>query len=187
MRLIFPVAIFFLLMPIFSSLDAVRITGASIVEHSPFLPPNFNPPGSAGSQEGTATTPSQYQFKGVYQLGEKYFFHIYDKRSQRGSWMSRDSINEGYPRIIQFKESDDLLVVEMDGEQIQLNMIRGSNKPISLSNSRPSMRSVQMPRQSAPTTTSPPVIRRRVIRPDEETAVGTSTRRLTFPSRPPNS
>lgn len=187
MRLIFPVAIFSLLMPIFSSLDAVRIADTSIVEHSPFLPPGFNPPGSAGAQEGTATTQSLYQFKGVYQLGGEYFFHIYDERSQQGSWMSRDSITEGYPRIIQFKEMEDVLVVEMDGEQIQLNMIRGSHKPIPLSNSRPSLRSVQMPGQSGPATTSQPVIRRRVIRPDEETTVGTSNRRLTFPSRPPNS
>ncbi len=136
---------------------------------------------------GTPTSPSLYQFKGVYQLGGKYFFHIYDERSQQGSWMSRDSITEGYPRIIQFQESDDVLVVEMNGEQFQLNMMRGSNKPIPLSNSRPSMRSVQMPGQSGPATSSQSVIRRRVIRPDEETAVGTSTRRLTFPSRPPNS
>jgi hypothetical protein len=187
MRLNFPVAIFSLLMPILSSIDAAGIAGSSIVVHSPFLPPDFNPPGSTGSQPDTSTTLNQYQFKGVYQLGGEYFFHLYDERSRQGSWMSRDSITEGYPRIIQFKEMEDLLVVEKDGEQFQLNMIRGSSKPVPLTSSRPSMRSVQMPGQSGPTVISEPVIRRGVIRPEEETTAGTSTRRLTFPSRPPNS
>ncbi len=188
MRLIFPVAIFFLLIPLFSSLSAARITRASIIEHSPFLPPDFNPPGSGGSQAETPTTQGRYQFKGVYQLGGEYFFHLYDERSRQGSWMSRNSIAAGYPRIVQFKEMEDLLVVEMDGEQIQLHMVHGSNRSIPLANSRPSMKSLQMPGQPGPATISqPPVIRRRVIRPDEEADTGKSTRRLTFSSRPPNS
>lgn len=183
MRLIIPVAIFSLLIPNFSSLDAARIGGSSIVAHSPFLPPDFNPPGSAGSQTEDLATPNQYQFKGVYQLGEDYFFHIYDERAQQGSWLSRDSIIEGYPRIIQFRESEDQLVVEVDGEQLQLTMIHGNSGPIPITGSRSSTRSVRPVNQSP---TPQPVTRRNVIRPADESATGTSTRRLTFPSRLPN-
>jgi hypothetical protein len=69
----------------------------SILARSPFLPPNFTPPGGSGSSGAAKAAPSAYEFKGVYQIGNEYRFLVSEPRSNKGSWVKLgEAHDEGY-------------------------------------------------------------------------------------------
>jgi hypothetical protein len=140
----------------------------SIVSKSPFLPPNFAPPGSAGSAEAPPASASQYQFRGVYQMEGEYFFHLYNTRDKKGSWISKASSGNGTPKIIQYKLEDDVVVIDVSGKRVDLAMVETSDRPMPLTPTRPSTPRVTPASSSASaqtTTGQQTPVRRRVIRP----------------------
>lgn len=145
----------------------VPASSPTIVTNSPFLPPGFSPPGGAGAASDLPAAPGQYEFRGVYKLGGIYYFNLFNKRENKGSWVNENSTADDLPRIIRYDLEEDLLVVDVAGEQSSLSLIETSNRPMALVSSRPA---TPQTKPATPATTSPRATtntptRRRVIRP----------------------
>lgn len=158
-------------------LGADGLNGSSIVVHSPFLPPDFNPPGEAGLEAEPPVTESQFQLKGVYQLDGEYYFHIYDQRSQRGSWIGDGMAASGYPNIVEFDASQSRLVVELNGRYLQLDLEGKPDTAVASSISKSPSSSMPFPAANGT------VLRRPVIRSIPEPTSEAPVRRLTFSNR----
>ena len=187
MRTAFPVTMIIMLLPLLA-LPVAGSEHSSIVAKSPFLPPGFTPPGGGGSAAGAPATSGQFQFKGVYQLRGEYFFNLYNVQEKKGSWLRRGENKDGQPRIINYQQEEDVLVVESGGKQLSLEMIQTSDRPIPLPNPAPTARKVtpvKKPQTSTSDTST--TTRRRVIRPSTRvTRPTTPTRRTTLPANTPN-
>lgn len=136
----------------------------SILTHSPFLPPGFQPPGGAGTTTDAPASPSQYEFHGVYQLGGTYYFNLFNSRERKGSWISKDNSPTDWPRIVRYDEEEDVLVVEVSGERVSLSLMETSDRPMPVAGAR-STQPAAAPPSSAQASPQQATPRRRVIRP----------------------
>lgn len=127
-------------------------------------------------------TQSQFEFRGVYQLDGDYYFHIYDQRSRRGSWIGYNTGSAGYPRIVEFEESMDRLTVELDGERLQLSMTNLHAGTAYAPGQQPATNSDVSLQSINPIRSTGPASRRPVLRSAPEPANGAVTRRVTFPT-----
>jgi hypothetical protein len=161
----------------------------TIVTKSPFLPPDFNPPGGAGAAGAAApASASQYEFRGVYQMEGTYYFNLYNTRDRKGTWVTENAAGTDAPRIIRYDRQEDVLEVDVAGERVSLNMVETSNKPLPMANTRPAR-----PKPAQATTAAnasqkqpsrPTTVRRRVIRPTTRNQSTSSARRPTVPANP---
>ena len=159
-------------------------TVPSILRNSPFLPPGFQPPGGSQVSTEIPVSSSQFEFHGVYQLGGQYYFNLYNKRENRGNWMSRNEEINGFPRIVRYNPDEDLLTVEVAGEQVALQMIETTDKPMPLAaGAAPQRVTPPAASQGAPRPTPP---RRRVIRPTSRTDSTSTARRPVIRRSTPN-
>jgi len=183
----------------------------SLVTNSPFLPPGFQPPGSAAPAPPPAAGRTQYEFRGVYQLEDMYHFHLYDTRERKGFWLTEEAPREGVLEVLEFDPESNEVVVTVAGEQISLALVRTSDQPMPIQTPTPVARPVVRPPMpqpavrpatpavrpatpAAPTTpAAPQPVRRRVIRPTSsaEPAVPVAPARrpvvnLTLPIRFPS-
>ncbi|MGC9449893.1 MAG: hypothetical protein ACP5I4_00480 [Oceanipulchritudo sp.] len=180
----------FLAAPV-SAQEADGGSAPSIIAKSPFLPPGFQPPGGGSGAAAPPPQARQYEFRGVYEMGGRYFFNLYDTRQQKGSWVTREESGEDTPRIIEFDRENDVLVLDSSGQRISLNLIETSDKVLPLSVNRPATPTARP--AAAPATRTTPQrtapARRRVIRPSGRSDSDSSTtrRRVIRPvSRNPN-
>ncbi len=143
-----------------SSLQAQE--APTIVKRSPFVPTNFNP-----GIGGAATNPSQaaaagYEFRGVYQIGDRYWFLVSEPKSRDGSWIELGSNAENVEARRYDPESKSLTVFSNNTElTLQLADIEANPKPIPV-------QGLVKPTTRTPTATPTPV--RRTIRPTTGTA-----------------
>ncbi|MEX0325240.1 MAG: hypothetical protein AB3N33_04040 [Puniceicoccaceae bacterium] len=161
--------------------------GPTIITQSPFLPPDFNPPGSGAGDPSMPASASQYEFRGVYQMGGQYYFNLYNTRDKSGTWVTEKESGGDSPRIVRFDLDEDILVVEVSGERVNLELVETSDRPMPVANAprrAPATRPAQAPTtrttEARPTTTP---VRRRVIRPSTRNPTSsTAARRPTIPS-----
>ena len=156
---------------------AMAQTGASsLVRKSPFLPPQFNPPGEAGAEAALPASRSRFEFRGVYQLGGRYYYHLFDQGSGRGEWLSQQNQAAGSPRIVEFKQNPDRLVIDVDGRVIELEMASRGDQSL------PAERVTRASHSGQATVDSSgnDQIRRPVIRSANPVNSGGPTRRVTF-------
>ena len=154
----------------------------TLVTKSPFLPPDFNPPGGAAGDPAMPASASQYEFRGVYQMGGRYYFNLYNTRDKSGTWVAEGESGSDAPRIVRFDRDEDVLVVEVSGERVNLELVDTSDRPMPVATAaRPTPATL-------PATTSqqsPTPVRRRVIRPSTRTTPATpapTVRRPTVPA-----
>lgn len=165
------VSIFLILAPAIF-LQAAEATGLSLISDSPFLPPGFEPPGSGSPIGGPPPiTSSEYEFHGVYQLGGVYYYNLFNLRERKGSWVSERKPLEDV-RIISFDPADNLLVVNVGGEQSNLSLIQTSDRPMPVQTA-PRARVTTANNKSTEAEARQPV-RRRVIRPSVRTSTNAS-------------
>lgn len=153
----------FLLHPLVSIL-AAEYTPPSLITNSPFLPPGFQPPGnSPATNEPAALENALFEFRGVYQLGGQFYYHLYNVREREGSWMTEEDASENNFRIVSFDTNENLLVLDVGGEQKSLSLIQTSNKSMPVQTA-PRSRVAKAETSNAENNRRTPV-RRRVIRP----------------------
>jgi hypothetical protein len=161
---ILPVVIMLTAVPAVVFSQGNDATAPSILTHSPFLPPGFQPPGGAGTTTDAPASPSQYEFHGVYQLGGLYYFHLYNTRERKGSWTSKEASGGDQPRIVEFDKERDTLVIEVSGERVSLNLMETSDQPMAMARvSRPPQAAKAAATEPGAEQPGPP--RRRIIRP----------------------
>jgi hypothetical protein len=158
----------------------------SIITKSPFLPPDFNPPGGAGAAGATApASASQYEFRGVYQMEGVYYFNLFNTRDRKGTWITDQSGAGDGPRIIRYDLQEDTLIVDVGGERVSLSMVETSNKPMPVANTRPTTPRPTPRATTAASNAKPanqPAVRRRVIRPTTRPTATSASRRATMPA-----
>ncbi len=157
---------------------------ASIISASPFLPPGFAPPGGSGSGSITPADETQLSFKGVYQLDGEFYFHLYDKREQRGQWIRLGEALPNGPRIVRYEQEADVILVESGQRRLRLEMVAASRSPAALARSGRSS-TLAIADAGRPATRPGTVTRRRVLRTtsaETETDTGI-VRRVTLPTQ----
>jgi hypothetical protein len=163
------------IMPLLLALTAFSVecggAGPSIVEKSPFLPPNFQPPGGSGSTAAAqAASSGEYEFRGVYMLQGEYHFNLYNKREQKGTWVSEDEIKEDAPKVVRYSREDDEIIIDLGGRQLTLGMVSTSDKVLPVQTAKaPVVRQPSTSPGSTSSRTPQTPVRRRVIRPTTRT------------------
>ena len=66
-----------------------------------------------------------------------YYFNLYNTRDKKGSWVTENDSGSDLPRIISYDLQQDRLVVDVAGEQVNLNLVDTSDRPMPLANARP--------------------------------------------------
>lgn len=170
-----------MLLPLAGAAQEVEPEPPTLVTKSPFLPPDFAPPGTRTKPAAPPPGRGQYEFRGVYQLGDTFYFNVYNVREQKGKWVTPEGSDE--IRVVAFDIQADELVVEVGGESMSLSLVETSDKPIPVKTaSRPKV--APSSDQKRTTTTRRPV-RRRVIRPLSRTAsdrISAARRRVIRPT-----
>jgi hypothetical protein len=155
----------------------------SLIESSPFIPPDFNPP----SANVPARTPRQqeaaYSYQGVYQIGDTFFFNILNRSEDKGEWVRSDVESVSGIQVVGFDLEANEIEIEVDGLPISLSMVEPSDTPIPVQTApaaatRPAPAVTNRPTVTRPDSSNRPV-RRRVIRPSTRTnpSVTSSARR----------
>ena len=142
--------------------DAASAEGPSILLKSPFLPPDFQPPGTPGQAAGEQRQSGQYQFRGVYELGGVFHYNLYDAREKKGYWITQANAKQKGFDIVEFKPEENSLVLRVNGETQSLAMVETSNTPMQIQGSKPA--TLAKP-GTAEVRRTPQTARRRVIRP----------------------
>jgi len=146
-----------------TSAEEAAPTVPSLIENSPFLPPGFQPPGSPRKAADAPASSSTYEFRGIYQLGGLYYYHLYNKREQKGNWFTESEAREAGVEIVDFDPTADELVVRVAGKQSNLALVETSDRTLPVQTARPAQASVST--QNRENTTVSENNRRRVIRP----------------------
>jgi hypothetical protein len=158
----------------------------TIVTDSPFLPPGFEPPGQPGRAPDRPQAPGEYQFRGVYQLNNQYYFQLYNVREQSGQWITRDPAPDSPIQILEFNPGSNTLSLRVDDRILELALASTSDQPLPIRTAsakaepaarepasktarrpevrRPARRRVIRPRSRTPETSSATAERRRVVR-----------------------
>jgi hypothetical protein len=150
----------------------------TLVSDSPFLPPGFQPPGNPSTPVTPPATSSQYEFRGVYQLGGVYHYNLYNVRERKASWVTKQDTGDTGLEILSFDPEENALALEAGGETLSLTLIATSNTtlPVQTAPATPAVNPAT-PATKPATTTS---VRRRVIRPTTRTGSSNSS---TAPAR----
>jgi hypothetical protein len=128
----------------------------SLLEKSPFLPPNFSPPENRASQRETKATSNTYEFKGVYEIGGSYRFLVKAAQASSGKWVESG------------KEYEEFAVRGFDPETRTLTLFHNQKEEL-LELAALEANPTPMPISGQPVTASPTTTaertERRVVRP----------------------
>lgn len=128
----------------------------TLLESSPFLPVDFNPPNSDASDIAAALAESDlagYSFSGFRRSGEVYSFLLYNKRENTGFWITGDEDRFGVT-IVDFNPENEVLGLKTKAGIIHLPL----ETTLEEGNSGQPQPSAQARRVSSP-------VRRRVVPP----------------------
>lgn len=165
-----------------AALVAEESGAPTIITDSPFLPPDFSPPGGAGGDPSIPASASIYEFHGFYQMGGQYYFNVYNTRDKKGTWVTESQSGGDMPKIVSFNLDEDVLVVELAGERVSLELVQTSDRTMPVASAprtSPTTRPATTTRSTSQGSTTP--VRRRVIRPTSRTNPTTAARRPTVP------
>ncbi|MEX0325147.1 MAG: hypothetical protein AB3N33_03565, partial [Puniceicoccaceae bacterium] len=166
-----------LVAPALEGQETSGVSGAepSIMERSPFIPPDFTPPGNSRAAAAKAAA-SSYEFKGFYRIGDKYRFLVSEPRSNDGDWVELGESSDSYEVRRFDPESETLTLFFNNSEkQLQLTELAANPTPMPVSG--------QIKTPSQPSQQGAPAPVRRTIRPT--TRQGASATPGTSNSPPP--
>ena len=109
-------------------------TRPSILERSPFLPPDWSPPTQSRPQNRRQEAASAYEFRGVYMLSGEYRFLVSEPRSRSGKWVQAGKSYEGY-EVRDYDPQSETLTLYFNNEEhpIQLASLEANPTPMPVS------------------------------------------------------
>ncbi len=153
-------------------LFAAPLTGwcsPTLLDRSPFVPANFDPGSQNVSNPAAPTSSTGYEFRGVYQIGDRYWFLVSDPASQDGSWIELGKTSEDLLARSFDPETKSLVLVSNNTEhKLELASVEANPTPIPV---KGLVKSVTR----TPTKTPTPV--RRTIRPTSSVTNGNTGNR----------
>ena len=158
---------------IFVAASELCLHGANLEDNSPFIPDNFNARQQA--KKPTAKQPGSsaldFEFRGVYSLGGEYQFSIYNKKAQKGQWVSLGETGSSY-QVTGFDEDSNSIELTIDGKTEEITLRAPDNKPIPVQTAsatpKRSRAELAAANRAARAKQKRPVVRRRVIVPNRK-------------------
>lgn len=136
----------------------------SILQRSPFIPPNFDPPGTSRAG-ATQAAVNSYEFKGFYRIGDKYRFLVSEPRSSDGDWVELGEAKDNF-EVRRFDPDSETLTLFFNNSEKQLQLTELAANPTPM----PVSGQIKSPTQLQDQATPTPV--RRTIRPTTRSATG---------------
>lgn len=145
----------------------------SLVERSPFLPPDFQPPGSRSDAEAAAPPPtaSHLQLKGVFAIDGQTRVNIFNTRTNEGKWVATGGEVEGF-RVVSYDPDERSVDLEVNGQIETFALAKPSDTPMAVAGAVPAQVAAAQPNVQP--------VNRRVVRP----STTTNRRRTIVPPRP---
>lgn len=137
--------------------SAVLCSGQSLLENSPFLPPDFQAPGNAPSVApgAIADNPSDLKLQGIFEIAGKYRFNIFDRQSGRSQWVGLEDGDSGY-NIVSYDRANRSIGLRLGDRVVDLKLEKPSDNPRQVMTARTLEQAGPPP---------PPETRRRVVVP----------------------
>jgi len=102
--------------------------GPTILNRSPFIPPDWEPPQSNRPKAVPKNSNTGYEFRGVYQLGNEYRFLVSTPRTHHGKWVSIDSEYDDY-EVRGYDPSSETLTLFYNSKEEQLQLAKMDANP----------------------------------------------------------
>jgi hypothetical protein len=157
----------------------VGLTGQSLVERSPFLPPDFQMPGTAPTvEEGPPPSASHLQLKGVFALNGEVRVNLFNTRTNEGTWVPVNGTIEGF-RVVAYDAGRRAVTLDVNGTLSHFDLAKPSDSPMAVATAPagPGTRPAVQPGAPGTNPAATPTVRRRTIVPPRTTA--TPPRRIT--------
>lgn len=137
----------------------LEATVPSLLQNSPFIPPDFSPPQANRTVRETRTTPNTYAFKGVYELGGQYRFLVKAAQASSGKWVEAGKAYDDFEVRGYDPETRTLTLFHNDQtEQLELAQLEANPTPMPVSG---------QPAATAPAPNPNDRSARRVVQPSE--------------------
>jgi hypothetical protein len=140
----------------------------TLLENSPFLPPDFSPPEANASRRAVRATPNAYEFKGVYELGGDYRFLVKATQASSGKWVEAGKAYEDF-EIRGYDAEDQILTLFHNEKEERLELVQLEANPT------PMPVSGQPAATAAPTPAEDRSSARRVVRPPSRSSTDRSS------------
>jgi len=101
--------------------EEASLSGVSILDRSPFIPPGWTPPRQASKAAQQRERPSAYEFRGMYSLRGEYRFLVSEARSRSGSWVSVGEVNDDF-EVRAFDADEETLTLLINNREQTLNL-----------------------------------------------------------------
>ena len=171
----------------FIATSSPSMYGADLVDNSPFIPDNFN-----ARQRAKKPTPKQpasaaleFEFRGVYSLGGEYQFSIYNKKLQKGEWVSLGETGSSY-EVTGYDEASNSIQLSIDGKTEEITLRTPDNKPIPVQTASTgpakSRQELAAANRAARAKKKKPVVRRRVIVPNRKAPAASQAKNQAKPA-----
>lgn len=109
---------------------------SSIVEHSPFLPPDYQKSSGPKVPVSRGAPSRSLEFRGVFEIEGVLHFSILDKRSQKSEWVKFQDESANY--YVQRYDSTNKNILVIYGQAIEeLQLSESSNSPLPVFHSNP--------------------------------------------------
>lgn len=161
--------------------------GADLVENSPFIPDSFNASQKSRKQvtKQPASSALDIEFRGVYSLDGQYHFSIFNKKQNKGEWVSLGETGSTY-EVTGFDEDSNSIQLSIDGKTEEITLRAPDNKPIPVqttATARTRTRQELAAANRAARAKKKPVVRRRVIVPNRKVPAAGQTQTPAQPQR----
>lgn len=161
-----------ILLVVLWAIPVVSIHGADLVENSPFIPDSFNARNRAKKpvSKQPASSALDIEFRGVYSLDGQYHFSIFNKKENKGEWVSLGEVGSTY-QVTSFDEDSNSIQMSIDGKTEEITLRSPDNKPIPVQTTRTAparSRQELAAANRAARAKKKPVVRRRVIVPNRK-------------------
>jgi hypothetical protein len=106
----------------------------TLLQNSPFIPPDFSPPQPNRTTRETRTTPNSFEFKGVYELGGQYRFLVKAAQASSGKWVEAGKSYDDFEVRGYDPESRTLTLFHNDqAEELALAQLEANPTPMPVS------------------------------------------------------
>ncbi len=105
--------------------------GQPLEEKNPFMRPDFQPPEEKPPPPGAKETAANLEFRGVYRLDERYYINIFDKKENKGAWVT---VNEhgGEYKVTRYDPETDTITIRVNNRDEILTLAKPSDKPMNI-------------------------------------------------------
>lgn len=170
-RVSLPVLILFLTL----SPSLLLFSESKLEEKSPFLPPGHGAKPAEPEKPQVQTQgpiSREIEFRGIAEIGGVYQFSVFNKKDQKGYWLTEDKSEDGIS-VSNFDEDASTIVIMMNGRSERLTLASATEAPMPVAQSkppsqpqtRPAVLPPQLQNNNSDNTNRKVVPRRRVILP----------------------